>query len=256
MRAHRLPVTAAVVAMALLVVVPLQARAATPTSCNTAPAVTWAARADVRVGTTMIFHLAIANTTAAACALDLAADSPLFEVSNAAGATVWNSTYVGGRPAPIPLFLYQRILQPGAIYRAQARWDQRTPKGPAAAGSYHLVVVTSGAPRAVTALHLGASNGPPAVVLGGQGTSAATARSGAAVVILATGGIWVYGPPAVTGSLAASVRRGGRSLVVLARATRPGVGIVTATASPVCYPRCLMASRLLRWRVRVLPGSP
>ena len=253
MRAGRRGVAAVVVATTLVALGPVATRAATPTACTAATAVTWATRSEVRAGTTMTFHLAIANPSNAACAIFLGAESPLFAVHDAAGATVWNSTYVAGRPAPIPLFLYQRLLAPGAIYQAQVRWDQRTPRGPAPAGAYRLVVLTSGAPRATAALRLGAASGPPAVVLGVSGTLTATARAGATVVILAPGGLWVYGPPVVTGALAPALRRSGRSLVVLARATRPGVGIVTTTASPVCYPRCLMASRLLRWRVRVVP---
>lgn len=258
MRAGRLGVAAAavVVVTALVALVPQVAPAATPPSCTAAAGVAWATRSAVRLGTPLSFHVAIANSAAESCALFLGASSPLFEVRDAAGATVWNSTYVAGRPAPIPLFVYQRLLAPGAIYQAQARWDQRTPRGPAPAGAYRLVVLTSGAPRTTAGLDLGAASGPPAVVLGTPGTLPATARSGARVVILAAGGLWVYSSPVVTGALAPAVRRGGRSLVVLARATRPGVGIVTTAASPVCYPRCLLASRLLRWVVRVVPQSP
>ncbi|MGC8498273.1 MAG: hypothetical protein ACP5OV_02080 [Acidimicrobiales bacterium] len=255
MRAGRLGALVVVVAASLTSLAPVAAPAATPTPCTGATSVAWATRSVVRLGTALSFHVAIANPADTACALFLGAGSPLFGVRDAAGKVVWNSTYVAGRPAPIPLFVYQRILAPGAIYQAQARWDQRTPQGPAPAGAYRLVVLTSGAPPATAALHLGAASGPPAVVLGVSGTLTATARAGATVVILASGGLWVYGPPVITGALAPTVRRAGRSLVVLARATRPGVGIVTTTATPRCYPRCLMASRLLAWRVRVVPES-
>ncbi len=223
-----------------------------PGCASSLAAVAWSNFATAAPGTVLTFHVAVANVGSTTCTLITSATSPLFRVMDAAGREIWDSTEVNGHPGPIPLFLAQRTLAPGTVLRASARWDQHTASGLAPRGGDRLVVTTSGAPSAVASLRLGLENGPPTVVLPPAGSLTALARVGAAVVLVAAGGLYVYGAPIVRGPLARTQRRVGRALVLTAVATAPGIATITSSASPVCYPQCLMPSRLLTWRVRII----
>jgi hypothetical protein len=80
-------------------------------------------------GKTVVMTSSVTNVSRAACLIDLGADpglSPVFNVTNAKGITVWNRCWVDDEPGACFEIVFAHVLNPGKTYSQRASWNQRS----------------------------------------------------------------------------------------------------------------------------------
>ncbi len=198
-------------------------------------------------GTLVHVTVALHNHSAIACSFATGPFSPNFVLTNSAGVTVWGSCWFGGGPAPCADYLLHRTLAPGATFRDRLTWDQRTghPDLAVLAGRY-----TFNANFLGKALHSTTS-----FVLTRPSSVTVTLADSGRHYVLAVGDLLTVNLSAPSLIWTAAVSSDPRVLISLPemnpvaglfafRALAPGTARVSAVGNPVCYPECLMPSRL------------
>jgi hypothetical protein len=196
-----------------------------------------------------LVHVTVAlhNHSAIACAFATGPFSPNFVLTNSAGVTVWGSCWFGGGPAPCADYLLHRTLAPGATYRDRLTWDQRTgqPDLAVPAGRYTFNAKFLGLTLRTTTSIVLTRPGGVTVTLADSGRHFVLAVSNLLNVrLLASPLVWttaVSSDPRVLISLPEMNPVAG---LFAFRALTPGTAQVSVVGNPVCYPQCLMPSRL------------
>jgi hypothetical protein len=248
---RRLLVATLVLAALSVVISAPSAVAATATNSGCSPAqVTLSTTANHSLytsGTLAHFTLALHNHSSIACSIATGPFSPNFDLTNSAGVTVWGSCWFGGGPAPCADYLIHRTLAPGATYRDQLTWDQRSghPDLAVPAGRYTFNAKFSGLTlRATTSIDL-TRPGSVTVTLADSGRHYVLAVNNLLTVqLLAAPLVWttaVSSDPQVLISLPEMNPAAG---LFTFRALAPGTARVYAIGNPACNPQCLMPSRL------------
>jgi hypothetical protein len=198
---------------------------------------------DALVHVTIALH----NHSATACSFATGPFSPNFVLTNSAGVTVWGSCWFGGGPAPCADYLLHRTLAPGATYRHRLTWDQRTghPDLVVPAGRYTFNANFLGhSLRSTTSFVLTRPSGVTVTLADSGGHYDLAVGDLLTVNLTAPSLIWnaaVSSDPQVLISLPEMNPVAGLSVF---RALAPGTARVSAVGNPVCYPQCLMPSRL------------
>lgn len=210
-------------------------------------------------GSVVTMTASIHNTSNQTCYIAIGATSPSFIVDNSSGVEVWSNCGGAGQVHACALYLMLETLQPGATYTKTATWGQRS--GAVATrvpvGVYELTarfdIVTG---QATTKFNL-TSLAPLRTVdvtLADSGHNYSLVRGTRLVVQLSGPAIYTWAEPLSSNS-AVLKRTGGSSgstSVATFVAETKGEARVTATGDPVCYPQCLMPSRLFTITVSVL----
>lgn len=242
---------ALVVASAMMPLVELvpAASGATPSGC-TPSQVTLSATPDLPIYTRgAIVHVTVSlhNHSAVSCTYATGPFSPNFVLSNSAGVTVWGSCWFGGGPAPCADYLRQNMLSPGATYRDQFTWDQRTghPDLPVPVGRYTFKANLQGLPlRTTTSLAITRYRSLT-VTLSDSGHHYALAVGDYLIVrLLATPLVWTTAVSSAPRTLIALPEMKLVAGLYVLRALAPGTARVSAVGNPACYPQCLTASRV------------
>ena len=209
-------------------------------------------------GTPVRITVALHNHSSSACTFATGPTSPTYQLTNAAGVTVWGSCWAGGVASPCADFLVQRTLGANATSLERFSWDQRSgmPDRLVPAGRYRFSVSLQG---------LGAS---ATIVLARVRTvSLNAADSGRRYIVnvgdrvslsLAVTGVFRWSDVQTSDpAVLAIVNVPTLASVTVFQARRGGLATITATGNPSCYPQCLMPSRLLRITivVRVLTAQ-
>ncbi|MFZ1063141.1 MAG: hypothetical protein WAN30_06680 [Acidimicrobiales bacterium] len=126
----------------------LAAGASSVAACSSSAVVLSVAssRTSYPSGSTVLVTVDLRNHGASACSFVTGPTSPNYQVTNAAGTTVWGSCWFAGGPAPCPMYLLERVLRPGVTYRDVLTWDQRSghPDVRVRPGRYRFSVTFSG----------------------------------------------------------------------------------------------------------------
>ena len=224
------------------------ASSATPADC-TAAQVTLTAAADESLytsGAPVHVIISMHNHSSTSCSYSTGTFSPGFNLTNAAGVTVWGSCWFGGGPAPCAYFLRHNVLAPGATYRERLTWDLRSghPDVAVPAGRYTFRANFPGLPlRAATTFVLTKAHNVTATLANSGYRYALGVGDRLTVRLASTPLVWtnaVSSDPRVLVALPLMNPVGG---LFVFRALAPGTARVTAVGNPSCYPQCLMASR-------------
>ena len=199
------------------------------------------------LGNVVHVTVALRNHSDFACSFTTGPFSPNFVLTNSAGATVWASCWFGGGPAPCADYLLHRILAPGATYRDRLTWDQRTghPESAVPAGRYRfkaslpgLTLRTSTSfvltrPRSLT-VTLADSGRHYDLVVGDLLT----------VQLISSPLVWTTAVSSDTRVLISVPETNPVAGLSVFRALATGNARISAVGNPVCYPQCLMPSRI------------
>jgi len=241
--------TLVLAALSVLISVPSAVAAtATHSDCSSTQ-VTLSATPDHSLYTSgALVHVTVAlhNDSAIACSYTTGPFSPNFVLTNPAGVTVWGSCWFGGGPAPCADYLLQRSLAPGATYRDELTWDQRTghPDLAVPAGRYTFNANFLGLSLRTTT----------SIVLTRPGSVTVTLADSAHHYVLAVGSLLTVRLLASPLVWTTAISSDPRVLIILReinpvaglfafRALTPGTARVSAVGNPACYPQCLMPSR-------------
>lgn len=193
------------------------------------------------------------NSGSVACRVTLGGTSPLVTVRAANGSVAWASC---GVTTPCPLYLMVTTLAPGETHVQTWTWNQRIKGALAARGTYLVETTASGARSTLTTMfRLGTRNAQPTVVTDlTDNTRRVTLARGATLVLrLGARGLYVWSAPRGSAPLATRLSLGGTTALALFVARSVGSAVVRATATPACYPRCLMPSQLYQLKVTITP---
>ncbi len=110
-------------------------------------------------GENVVMTSAVTNESAASCVIYLGLDpgfSPVFNVTNAKGKTVWDRCWRNDEPAACFEIVKAHTLRAGKTYRQQATWDQRSgpdggPVRQVPQGVYTFTTAFAGLPQAPSA---------------------------------------------------------------------------------------------------------
>ncbi|HEY5091715.1 MAG TPA: hypothetical protein VII60_00485 [Acidimicrobiales bacterium] len=230
--------------------------ATAPSACSSSQ-VTLSATPDHSLytsSTTVHVIVAMHNHSSIACSYTTGPFSPNFVLTNSVGITVWASCWFGGGPAPCADYLLHRILAPGATYRDQLTWDQRTghPDLAVPAGRYTFHVNVVGLSLRTTTSFVLTRPRSVAVTLADAGRHYVLAVGDLLTVrLLASPLVWtaaVSSDPLVLFSMPEMNPVAG---LFIFRALAIGTARVSAVGNPTCYPQCLMPSRLFFVNVTV-----
>ena len=208
-------------------------------------------------GVVIVLRVRATNVGSAPCALAVGASAPALTITGPTGRVVWRSCEVTGVPQPCPQFLVARVLTPGASLGAAARWDQLTgPSTRAAPGPYRVTARWGGAVATTTVRLVAASTRALRLGLADDGGWFSLVVGGRLTLRLAGGTPYRWTAPTATpaGPLGAIASAGGEAAAATLVARRPGVVRVSVIGTPVCYPQCLLPSRLFRVTVSVVAG--
>ena len=195
----------------------------------------------------------VRNSGPVACRATIGGTSPLVTVRAANGTLAWASC---GVRTPCPLYLMMTTLAPGASRVRTWTWDQRIKGVLAARGTYVVETTASGAKSTVPAtFRLGSRTAQPTVVanLTDNMRRMSLTRGATLVVRLGARGLYVWSAPRGSSPLATRLSLGGATALAQFVARSVGRGVVQATATPACYPQCLMPSQLYQLKVTVTP---
>ena len=201
----------------------------------------------------VVLTTTLRNSGPVACRVTLGGTSPLVTVRAANGTVAWASC---GVTTPCPLYLMVTTLAPGATHVQTWTWNQRIKGALAARGTYSVETTASGARSTLaTVFRLGTRNAQPTVVANlSDNTRRVTLTRGATLVVrLNARGLYVWSAPRGSAPLAARLSLGGATALAMFVARSVGSAVVQATATPACYPQCLMPSLLYQVKVTVTP---
>ncbi len=213
-------------------------------------------RARYASGIPVHVTVTLANHSSHSCSFATGPSSPDYRIINGTGATVWGSCWVGGAPSPCADFLVQRTLPSGARYVDRVTWGQRTgsPDVPVPAGRYRFLVTLAGE-RAETSFALSGGAAVTVTLAGANRRYTLGLGAQLAVRLPVTGLLrWTSAQSSDPAVVALVVPASSVPGVTVFRALHRGVARISATGNPVCYPQCLMPSRL--FSVTVVVRAP
>ena len=213
----------------------------------------WSNYASYAPSTPVTLTTTLRNSGPVACRVTLGGTSPLVTVRAANGTVAWTSC---GATTPCPLYLMVTTLAPGATRVQTWKWNQRIKGALAARGTYSVETTASGARSTLTTtFRLGARNAQPTVVanLNDNMRRVTLARGATLVVRLGARGLYVWSAPAGSALLSKRLSLGGATALAQFVARATGSAVVHATATPACYPQCLMPSQLYQLKVNISP---
>jgi len=228
---------------------PSVATATNPAACSRTQ-VTLSATPDHSLYTSgKLVHVTIAlhNRSTVACSYTTGPSSPKFVLSNAAGVTVWASCWLGGGPAPCPDYLLHRVLAPGATYRDRLTWDQRTghPDLAVPAGRYNFRAGLLGLRLRATTSFVLTQPRDVTVTLADSGRRYVLAVGDLLTVrLISSPLVWTTAVSSDTRVLISMPEMNPVAGLSVFRALTTGTARVSAVGNPVCYPQCLMPSRV------------
>jgi hypothetical protein len=214
---------------------------------------TWSDFAAYAPATPVALTTILRNSGSVACRVTLGGTSPLLTVRGADGSVAWSSC---GVATPCPLYLMVTTLTPGASHVQTWTWNQQTKGVVAPRGTYSVETVASGARSSLAnAFRLTARTAQRTVVTDPSGTvrRVTLSRGATLVVRLAGRGLYVWSAPSASPRLATRLSLGGATVLALYVAREAGTAVVRATATPSCYPQCLMPSQLYQLLVTITP---
>ena len=196
---------------------------------------------------------AVRNSGPVACTISLGGTSPNVTIRGPRGSVVWAPC---GLTSPCPLYLAVTTLQPGASHVQTWRWNQRISARLAPRGTYRVETRVGGASSSVTtSFRLASRTTQPTVVadLSDNARRLVLARGATLVVRLAPRGLYAWSSATASARLGTRLSLGGTSVLADFVGRESGGATVRATATPTCYPQCLMPSQLYRLSVTVAP---
>ena len=219
-------------------------------AANALTVLTWTNFAAYATATPVALTTTLRNSGSASCRVTLGATSPLVRVRGANGSVAWSSC---GVTTPCPLYLMVMTLAPGASRVTTWDWNQRIRGRVAPRDTYSVETTASGATAKLTTFRLGTRTIQPTIVVGpSDNARRVTLSRGATLVVrLAPRGLYVWSAPTGSPLLTTQLSLGGTSLLARYVARAPGSAVVRASATPSCYPQCLLPSLLYQLRVTI-----
>ena len=227
-----------------------------PSACSPSQVTFSATPEHLRYSSGALVHVTIAlhNHSGTACSYTTGPISPNFVLSNSAGVTVWASCWFGGGPAPCAEYLLHRILAPGATYRDRLTWDQRSghPDLAVPAGRYTFKAGLLGLTlRTVTTFVITRPRNVT-VRLADYGRHYVLAVGDLLTVrLISSPLVWTTAVSSNTRVLISVPEMNPVAGLSVFRALATGNARVSAVGNPVCYPECLMPSRIFFLTVTV-----
>lgn len=198
-------------------------------------------------GTLVHVTVALHNHSAIACSIATGPFSPNFVLTNSAGVTVWGSCWFGGGPAPCADYLVHRTLAPGATYHDRLTWNQLTghPDLVVPAGRYTFHANFRGlALRSTTSLVLTRPSSVTVTLADSGGHYDLAVGNVLTVSLIASSLIWTAAVSSDPRVLISMPEMNPIAGLFAFRALAPGTARISSVGNPVCYPKCLMPSRL------------